>query len=80
MLVLNLVRNRVYISCRIWSTAQFNIPPPPTATHCLYSVHTIHLVREGGREEEVREKVEGQQYTNTVPSSMGATSVADPGC
>jgi hypothetical protein len=25
------------------------------------------------REEEVREKLEGQQYTHIVPSSMGAT-------
>jgi hypothetical protein len=26
-----------------------------------------------GRGEEVREKIEGQQYTSIVPSSMGAT-------
>jgi hypothetical protein len=30
------------------------------------------LVCEG--EEEVREKIEGQQYTSIVPSSMGATA------
>jgi hypothetical protein len=39
-------------------------------THTL-SVYTVHFVWEGG--EEVREKIEGQQYTSIVPSSMGAT-------
>jgi hypothetical protein len=33
--VLNLVRNRVLNSCRLWSTTQLNTLPPP-ATHCLY--------------------------------------------
>jgi hypothetical protein len=46
-------------------------PSPPTDTHCLYTVYsTVHLVWEGG--EEVREIVEGQQYTSIVPLSMGA--------
>ncbi len=35
------------------------------------SVYTVHFVWEG--EGEVREKVEGQQYTSIVPSSTGAT-------
>jgi hypothetical protein len=64
--VLNLVLN----SRRIWYTTQLNTPPPPTAKHCLY---TVHLLWEGGGGGEVREKVEGQQYTRGVPSSMGAT-------
>jgi hypothetical protein len=52
----------------VYSTIQHT--PPPPVTHTL-SVHTIHLVWEGGGE--VREKVDGQQYTSIVPSSMGAT-------
>ncbi len=43
-------------------------PPPPTATHCLY---TVRLLRDGvgvgvG---EVREKVEGQQFTRGVENT-----------
>jgi hypothetical protein len=37
------------------------------------SVYTVHLVWEEGEGEDVREKVEGQQYTSIIPSSMGAT-------
>ncbi len=40
--------------------------------HTLF-VYTVYLVWEGGEGGEVREKVEGQQYTSIVPSSMGAT-------
>ncbi len=36
-----------------------------------HTVCTVHLVWEGGGK--VREKVEGQQYTSIVPSSMEAT-------
>jgi hypothetical protein len=50
-------------------TAQ--LTPPPSDTHCLYKLYSVHLVLGGG--EEVREKIEGQQYTSIVPSSMGAT-------
>jgi hypothetical protein len=49
-------------------TAQFNPPPPQTHTVCINS--TFSLGRGG---EVVREKIEGQQYTSIVPSSMGAT-------
>ncbi len=45
-------------------------PPPPRHT---LSVFTVHLVWEGERRGEVREKKEGQQYTSIVPSSIGAT-------
>ncbi len=49
----------------------YSIIPPPRHT---LSVYTVHLVWEGGRGGgEVREKIEGQQYTSIVPSSMGAT-------
>jgi hypothetical protein len=44
-------------------------PPPPTATHCLYILYCTFTLGRG----DVREKVEGQQYTSIVPSSMGAT-------
>ncbi len=38
--VLNLVRNRVLNSCRIWSPTQLNTHPNPfPATHCLYKLH-----------------------------------------
>jgi hypothetical protein len=50
----------------VYSTIQH---PPPPQLHTL-SVYKVHLVWGGG---EVREKVEGQQYTSIVPSSMGAT-------
>jgi hypothetical protein len=42
---------------------------PPSHT---LSVNTVHLLWEGGGE--VREKVEGQKYTNIVPSSNGSNS------
>jgi hypothetical protein len=60
-------------SCRIWSTTQLNIPPPPTPqppqphTVWIYCAFTL------GRGGEVKEKLEGQQYTGKVPSSMSAT-------
>jgi hypothetical protein len=44
-------------------------PHPPTAKHCLDILY-IKFGKGGG---EFREKVERQQYTNIVPSSMGAT-------
>jgi hypothetical protein len=68
--VLNLVRNRVLNSCKIWSTTQLKTPHPHPHSHTL-SVYTVCLLWEEGRGE-VREKVEGQQYTSIVPSSMGA--------
>ncbi len=52
----------------VYSTIQH--PPPPLHSHTL-SVYTVHLVWEGGGE--VREKVEGQQYTSICSSSIGAT-------
>jgi hypothetical protein len=50
-------------------TAQFT-PSPQTHTHCLYKLYSIFCL---GRAEEVREEIEGQQYTSIVPSFMGAT-------
>ncbi len=38
-------------------------PPPQTHTVCIYCTFSL------GRGE-VREKIEGQQYTSIVPSSM----------
>ncbi len=48
-------------------TAQFTPPPPQTHTVCINCTFSL------GREEDVREKIEGQQYTSIVPSFMGAT-------
>ena len=66
-----LLQNMVY---SIYSTIQHppppHPPPPPPPHSNTLSVYTVHLVWEGG---EVREKVEGQQYTSIVPSSMGTT-------
>jgi hypothetical protein len=46
-------------------------PPTPPQPHTVCTVYAVRFVWEGGGE--VREKVEGQQYTIIVPSSMGAT-------
>jgi hypothetical protein len=53
----------------VYNTTQH---PPHSATHCLYTVMYVYFGKGGGRGE-VREKVERQQYTSIVPSSMGAT-------
>jgi hypothetical protein len=53
-----------------YSTIQHPQLPHPHSQHTL-SVYTVHLVWEGG---EVREKLEGQQYTSIAPSSLGATA------
>ncbi len=41
------VRNRVFNSCRIWSTTQFKTPHP-TATHCL-DILSVYFGKGGGR-------------------------------
>ena len=42
--VLNLVRNRVLTSCRIWYTTQLNTPPPPQPhTVCIYCTFTLGM-------------------------------------
>ncbi len=52
---------------------QHNSTPPPTPhSHTLSVYSTVHLIWEGGGGG-VREKIEGQQNTSIVPSSMGAT-------
>jgi hypothetical protein len=38
-------------------------PPPPTGTHCLYILYCTFTLRRGGGVGEVREKVDGQQFT-----------------
>ncbi len=67
MKVLDLVRYRVLNSCRIWSTTQLNTPHPQTATHCLHILYVYFGKGEG--EGEVREKVEGQQFTRVVENT-----------
>jgi hypothetical protein len=53
----------------VYNTTQH---PPPSQTLSILTVQVhIYLGKGGGGE--VREKVEGQQYTSIVPSSMGAT-------
>ncbi len=53
--VLNLVRNRVLNSCRIWSPTQLNTPhPPPSHTLSAYTVHWLWEGREGWGELERR--------------------------
>jgi hypothetical protein len=51
-------------------TAQL-IPPPPDKTHTVCVNCSFSLGRGGGGEE-VREKIERQQYTSKVPSTMEA--------
>ncbi len=55
----------------VYNTPQH--PHPPTATHCLYTVYCTLGTGEGVGGGEIREKVEGQQYTSIVPSSIGPT-------
>ncbi len=64
MKVLNLVRQRVLNPCIIWSTTHLNTPPPPQP----HTVCTFTLGR-GGGVGEVREKVEGQQFTRGVENT-----------
>jgi hypothetical protein len=57
-------------SVKLLQNMVYNIIQHPQ-NHALSVMYcTFSLGREG---EEVREKVEGQQYTSIVPSSMGAT-------
>ncbi len=58
----------------VYTTTQHPLltSPPPPHSHTL-SVYTVQCTFSLGRGGEVREKVEGQQYTSIVPSSMEAT-------
>ncbi len=62
--ILKLLQNMVYSTIH-------HPTPPPSKSHTFYTYCTFSLGRWEG--EEVREKIEGQQYTRIVPSSMGAT-------
>jgi hypothetical protein len=69
--VLNLVRNRVLNSCRIWSATQLNTPPS-TATHCLYiNVLYVYFGKEGGGQREGTGATvhKGQQFTRWVENT-----------
>ncbi len=63
--------------CRIWSTQHNSppLPPPPPETQTVCIKSTFNLGRGG----EVREKIEGQQYTSIVPSSMGVGNSSQAG-
>jgi len=50
----------------VYNTTQH--PPTLPQPHIVYKLYTL-----GRGRGEVREKVEGQEYTSIVPSSMGAT-------
>ncbi len=62
--VLNLVRIQCVklLQNMVYNTTQH--PPTPAATHCLYILYVYF--GKGGGVEEVREKVEGQQFTRGV--------------
>jgi hypothetical protein len=49
----------------VYNTTQHH--HPPTATHCMYLLY-VYLGK-GGKGREVREKVEGQQYTREVENT-----------
>jgi hypothetical protein len=63
-------------SCRIWSTVQFNTPPPPqTHTVCIYSTFSLERGEGGGGQRECRGATVhkfllpwGQQFTR--PQSL----------
>jgi hypothetical protein len=57
----------------VYSTIQQHTSPPPPVTHtvCINSTFSLGRGEGGGGQREG--KVEGQQYTSIVPSSMGAT-------
>ncbi len=58
----------------VYNTTQHPPPPPPTATHCLYILY-VYFAGRGG-EGEVREKVEGQQYTRGVENTNMTDSIS----
>ncbi len=64
---INLLQNMVY------NTTQH--PPPPTTTHCLYIMYVVNFRKRGGAEE-VREKVEGQQFTRGVENTNMTDSIS----
>jgi hypothetical protein len=45
----------------------YNITQPPTATHCLYILYVYFGKGRGAGE--VREKVEGQQFTRGIENT-----------
>ncbi len=51
----------------VYNTTQH---PPPPQPHTVCSLYILYI-KFGNGEGEVRVKVEGQQYTSIVPSSMG---------
>ncbi len=65
---LNVLFTGVFVLKNMVSTTQLNTPPPPphTATHCLYIQYIYFGKGRGGGGVEVREKVEGKQYTRGV--------------
>ncbi len=72
--VLNLVRNRVLNSCRMWSPTQLNTPHPLSATHCLYVLY-FHFWEGGGVGGRwTREKVRGG---NSSQSWVKNTNMTD---
>jgi hypothetical protein len=63
---------RTHAECGLQHNSTPPTPHPHSHTLSVYTretVYTVYLVWEGG---EVRENVEGQQYTNMVPLSMKA--------
>ncbi len=52
----------------VYNTTQ-HPPPHPTATHCLYSIYCKFTLGRGGGVGEVREYVEGQQFTREVENT-----------
>ncbi len=69
--VLNLVRNRVLNSCRIWSSTQLNSPPaPPSHTLSVYTVLTTLTMGEA-----VNQRV--GQRSSTSLSQVENTNMTD---
>jgi hypothetical protein len=60
--IVKLLQNMVYNKTQ-------HSPPPPTATHCLYTVYCTFTSGRARGVGEVREKVEGLQFTRGVENT-----------
>jgi hypothetical protein len=60
------------------TTPQLNTTPPPQPlTVCIYGLYVLYTFGKGGGVGEVREKVEGQQFTRGVENTYMTDCIAN---